>query len=108
MTDKRWRTGRGIWNDDYFSETIIDEETGEKYYGGIKAVYVSSSEIVEILNNYEKDSKKNEKLLKENEELKKENQELRTGLYRLKSYCVKKIPLVNFTTEYIESIIRGE
>jgi len=52
MSEKRFRTGKGVHRGDYFSETIIDEATGEKYYGGVKANYVSSSEIVKLLNEF--------------------------------------------------------
>lgn len=50
MTGKRFRTGKGVFEGDYFSETIINTKTGEKYYGGIKPNYVSSKEICELLN----------------------------------------------------------
>ena len=50
MTEKRFRTGKGIVCGDYFSETIIDTQTNEKYYGGIKPNYISSKEIVELIN----------------------------------------------------------
>ena len=57
MTEKRFRTGKGIHIGNYFSETIIDTETNEKYYGGIKANHVSSRQIVELLNNQEEQIK---------------------------------------------------
>ena len=47
---KRFRTGKGIFEGDYPSEAIIDEETGERYYDGIKPNYVSSKEICAKLN----------------------------------------------------------
>jgi len=53
MSKKRFRTGNGIFKGDYFSEAIIDEKTGERYYDGIKPNYVSSKEVCELLNNYE-------------------------------------------------------
>lgn len=51
MTEnKRFRTGKGIFEGDYPSEAIIDEETGERYYDGIKPNYISSKEICARLN----------------------------------------------------------
>ena len=57
MTEKRFRTGKGIVCGDYFSETIIDTENNEKYYGGIKPNYISSKEIVKLLNQLHEENK---------------------------------------------------
>ena len=63
MTEnKRFRTGNGIFEEGYPSESIIDNKTGKVYYKGY-ANYASSKEICDLLN----------KLVNENEELKKEN-----------------------------------
>lgn len=60
MTEKRFRKGKSILTD-FHTCAIIDEKTGERYYDGIKPSYISSREVVEILN----------KLNDENEQLKK-------------------------------------
>jgi len=54
MTEKRFRRGKGIFID-YPSEAIIDGKTNERYYDGIKPNYKSSKEIVELLNELEKE-----------------------------------------------------
>lgn len=61
MTEKRFRTGKGIFQEGYPSETIIDNKTGKTYYNGY-AHYNSSKEMCELLN----------KLIEENEHLKHE------------------------------------
>jgi len=58
MTEKRFRTGKSILTD-FPTDAIIDEKTGERYYDGIKPGYISSKELVKILN----------KLYEENKEL---------------------------------------
>ena len=63
MSEKRFRTGKGILEDGYFSETIIDNETGKTYYKGY-ANYKSAKELCELLN-----------------ELSEENQQLKAQLY---------------------------
>ena len=66
-SDKRFTRGKGPLEDGYFSETIIDNETGKTYYDGrSKPNYVCSMELIELLNNYNT----------ENQELKKENEQL--------------------------------
>lgn len=52
----RYRNGQGLFID-YPSEAIIDEETGERYYDGIKPNYVSSKEVCKLLNNLTNDNK---------------------------------------------------
>lgn len=61
MTEKRFRTSKGIFEEGYPSETIIDNETGKTYYKGC-AYHKSSKEICKLLN----------KFVNENEQLKKE------------------------------------
>ena len=51
----KYRTGKSILTD-YPTEAIIDEETGERWYDGIKPNYVSSKEIVKILNQYQEEN----------------------------------------------------
>ena len=51
----RYRNGQGLFID-YPSEAIIDEETGERYYDGIKPNYVSSKEVCKLLNNLTNDN----------------------------------------------------
>lgn len=63
MTEKRFRTGKGILEEGYPSEAIIDNKTGKIYYKGY-AYYKSSKEICELLN-----------------ELSEENQQLKAQLY---------------------------
>ena len=71
MTENRYRTGKGIFDDGYFSETIIDEKTGKKYYDGITPNYISSKKLVELLNQVDE----------ENKQLKYENKRLKQGKY---------------------------
>ena len=65
MTEKRFRTGKGILEEGYFSETIIDNKTGKAYYKGY-ANYKSAKELCELLNE----------LSEENEQLKQRINEL--------------------------------
>lgn len=76
MTEKRFRTGKGIFEDGYFSETIIDNETGKAYYKGY-ANYKSAGELCNMLNEYEEDNKQYKILI---ESLKDENQKLKLKL----------------------------
>lgn len=71
--NKRFRKGKSILTD-FPTGAIIDEETGERYYDGIKPSYISSKELVKILNEFYKENKE---LNKENEQLKKENKKLK-------------------------------
>lgn len=56
MTEERFRTGKGIFEDGYPSETIIDNETGKKYYKGY-AYSNSSKEICKLLNKFVDENK---------------------------------------------------
>lgn len=74
MTEnKRFRKGKSILTD-FPTDAIIDEETGERYYDGIKPDYVSSNELVQILK----------KLHDEKEMWKRECKRLK-GLYYLEN-----------------------
>ena len=64
MTEKRFRTGKGIFEEGYPSETIIDNETGKTYYKGY-GYYISSKEICKLLNEFHE----------ENEQLKQSNKD---------------------------------
>ena len=50
MSEKRFARGKGLFQDGFFTETINDKKTGERYYDGVKSNYQSSIEIVELLN----------------------------------------------------------
>ena len=63
MTEKRFRKGKSILTD-FPTGAIIDKKTGERYYDGIKPNYISSKELVKLLNE----------LHEENEELKQQLQ----------------------------------
>ena len=62
MAEKRFRTGKGIFEEGYASETIIDNKTGKTYYNGY-AYYQSSKEVCELLNQ----------LIDDNEQLQERN-----------------------------------
>lgn len=72
MIEKRFRKGKSILTD-FPTGAIIDEKTGERYYDGIKPSYISSKELVKILNE----------LYKENKELKAENERLKSDNFNL-------------------------
>ena len=55
MTEKRFRTGKGIFEEEYPSETIIDNETGKTYYKGY-GYYISSKEICKLLNEFHEEN----------------------------------------------------
>lgn len=61
MGNERYTRGKGLFIDGYFSETIIDNETGETYYDGRKSNYKSSMELVNHLNEQDKRIKELEK-----------------------------------------------
>ena len=65
MTEKRFRKGKSILTD-FPTGAIIDKKTGERYYDGIKPNYISSKELVKILNELHEE---NQRLQKENKEL---------------------------------------
>ena len=76
MSEKRFRTGKGILEEGYPSETIIDNETGKTYYKGY-ANYKSAEELCNMLNEYEEDNQQYKILV---ESLKNENQKLKLKL----------------------------
>ena len=51
MSEKRFTRGKGLFQDGFFTETINDKKTGERYYDGVKPNYRSSIEIVALLNS---------------------------------------------------------
>lgn len=77
MTEKRFRKGKSILTD-FPTGAIIDEKTGERYYDGIKPSYISSNELVKILNE----------LHEESEQLKQEYQKLKHRHSLLHDECV--------------------
>lgn len=90
MTEKRFRKGKSILTD-FPTDAIIDEETGERYYDGIKPGYISSKELVQILNELHEENtqlknklkffnelnKPYDTIIEENIRLKKENKEIK-------------------------------
>ena len=56
MNEKRFRTGKGILEEGYPSETIIDNKTGKTYYKGY-ANYKSAKELCELLNELSEENK---------------------------------------------------
>ena len=66
MSEKRFTRGKGLFQDGFFTETINDKKTGERYYDGVKSNYQSSIEIVKLLNS----------LWEENEQLRQTVQHL--------------------------------
>lgn len=91
MTEnKRFRKGKSILTD-FPTGAIIDEETGERYYDGIKPSYISSMELVELLNELAEENKDLEEarsyyqenfltMKTERHQLKEENRQLQSKL----------------------------
>lgn len=96
MTGKRFRKGKSILTD-FPTDAIIDEETGERYYDGIKSGYISSKELVQILNElHEENTQLKNKLkflnelnkpystiIEENIRLKKENKKIKQLIHTM-------------------------
>lgn len=57
MTAKRFRKGKSILTD-FPTGAIIDKKTGERYYDGIKPSYISSKELVKILNELHEENER--------------------------------------------------
>ena len=83
MTEKRFRTGKGILEEGYFSETIIDNETGKAYYKGY-ANYESAKEMCELLN----------KLIEENEQLKQQLTDCKEKKQQMKEFFMNSEPVI--------------
>lgn len=101
---ERFRTGKGILEEGYPSETIIDNKTGKIYYKGY-AYYKSSKEICELLNKFNDENKQLKNRLKFFNELNKpygviikENEQLKSKVEYLErkidkeriAYCQKQ------------------
>ena len=63
MTKKRFRQGKSILMD-FPTGTIIDKETGERYYDGIKPSYISAKELVKVLNGLYHENEQLKQLIK--------------------------------------------
>ena len=99
MTEKRFRTGKGIFEEGYPSESIIDNKTGKIYYKGY-AHYDSSREMCKLLN----------KLIEENEQLKQDNQRLIKMLDNAANYVQREhreISLDDFVEWWNNIITKG-
>ena len=63
MTEKRFRKGKSILTD-FPTGAIIDKKTGERYYDGIKPNYISSKELVKILNELHEENQKQKTIIR--------------------------------------------
>lgn len=112
MTEKRFRTGKGIFEEGYPSESIIDNKTGKIYYKGY-ANYKSAKEMCELLNKLTEENEhlKNKlkffnelnkpygDIIRENEQLKFENKNLKVTIKArevLIAVCKKKFRELGF------------